>query len=201
MRIPAVGELDVTLDAIKDVMDTVSFPVFVLREDATYTYQNPAAAAALGYRLNEIAGCCLTDLLDAEPKWALEGFEQLRRIGHFSGPVLYRMKRGGLYRGDANVFMHSLIDGSRIAVSMVLPVSYGSGKSNVVQTVDAFDLTSEEVRLLQLISVGLSDGQIAKVLNIPLDNLERAVQVILKKMAVGSRTAAAVLALKATLVL
>ena len=84
---------------------------------------------------------------------------------------------------------------------MVMPVSFGNGKSNIVQAVHAFNLTSEEVRLLQLISVGLSDGQIAEVLNTPLDNLEHCVQVMLRKMAVGSRTAAAVLALKANLLL
>lgn len=190
-----------TLEAIKGVMDTVAFPVFVLSEDATYIYQNQAAAAALGYRQDDIEGCCLTDVLDAEPKWAREGFEQLKRTGHFSGPVLYRMKRGGLYRGDANVFMRLLADGSRVAVSMVMPVSYGSGKSSIVQTVDAFGLTSEEVRFLQLISAGLSDSQIAQVLDIPLDDLAQALQEMLRKMAVGSRTAAAVSALKANLLL
>ena len=190
-----------TLEAIQHVMDAVPFPVFVLSEDATYIYQNPAAAEALGYRHGEIEGCHLTDMVAAEPEWVMGGFAQLKRTGHFSGPVHYGMKHGGVYRGDANVFMRSLPGGTRVAVSMVMPVSYGNGKSNVVQTVDAFDLTPEEVRLLQLISVGLSDGQMAEVLSMPLDTLDQALQVMLRKMAVGSRTAAAVVALKANLVL
>src|SRR5688572_18801590 len=118
-----------SLEAIQNVMDTVPFPVFLLSEDATYIYQNPAAAAALGYRQDELDGCHLTELLNAEPEWVMGGFERLKRTGHFSGPVHYGLKHGGVYRGDANVFMCSLLDGSRVAVSMVMPVSYGSGKS------------------------------------------------------------------------
>src|SRR4051812_14247933 len=108
-----------TLFAIQDVMDTVHFPVFVLSEDALYLCQNPAAQEALGYRLDEIEGRHLTELLIAEPQWVQDGFEKLKRTGHFSGPVLYRMKRGGMYRGNTNVFIRSLSDGTMVAVSIV----------------------------------------------------------------------------------
>src|SRR4051812_31068328 len=107
-----------TLFAIQDVMDSVRVPVFVLSEDGLYLYQNPAAAEALGYQQDEIVGRHLTDLLIAEPQSVQGGFEKLKRTGQFSGPVLYRMKRGGMYRGNTNVFIRSLPDGTMVAVSM-----------------------------------------------------------------------------------
>jgi DNA-binding CsgD family transcriptional regulator len=182
-------------------MDSVTFPVFVLDENAIYLYQNAAAAEALKYRQDEIEGRELTELLDAEPGWVLAGFEQLKFTGHFSGPVLYRIKGGGRYRGDANVFMRTLPSGSKVAVSMVQPVSYGTGRSPILQTVNAFGLAADEIRLLQLISGALSDSQIAEVLGVQQEHVEQELQVMFKKMGVSSRTPAVVLALKASLIL
>ena len=66
------------------MMDAVPFPVFVLSEDATYIYQNPAAAeapaiATVRSRMPLYGhGCCFTRVGDG-------GFAQLKRTGHFSG--------------------------------------------------------------------------------------------------------------------
>jgi PAS domain S-box-containing protein len=188
-------------DAIRNVMDAVPFPVFVLSEDGIYLYQNPVAADHIGYRDDEIAGLHLTDLLEAEPKWVLEGFEKTKSTGHFSGPVLYRMRRGGLFRGDANVFLQTLSNGCKVVVSMVMPATHGGGQSQILPTTNSFGLSGPEIRLIQLLSAGLSESQIAEVVNISTEDLRVAIDVALAKMGVASKTEVVIVALRSKIVL
>jgi DNA-binding NarL/FixJ family response regulator len=91
-------------------------------------------------------------------------------------------------------------DGTRVAVSIVYPVAAGP-KSAVVQRVDLYGLTGPEVRLLQMLAAGLTDSQIAGVLESNQDEVVRQMSSMLSKMGVASRTAGAVLAIKHHLVL
>jgi PAS domain S-box-containing protein len=149
-----------TLIALQRVFDATATPVFVRDAEAYIIYHNKAAAELLGYSQAELAQKHITDLFAADPRLVLSGLEQVKKQGHWSGRVLYRLKNGGLLKADVNVFARILSDGTWVNVSFVhgLP-EHAANFALAADPEIQFGLTAGQVALLQLLAEGLSDQE------------------------------------------
>ena len=178
-------------------MDRAPLPVLALDEDGYYVYANQAAQRFLGYEPAEIIGNHLADLVTDDPQLIAGTFERLKQSNQISARVRYRHAEGSLREADVNIFGYVLTDGIRLFVSLVHPLpTVGGGFPQFLETTAKYGLTDVEMRLLQLMADGFSDEPIAILLGITEEAVAHQVQGVLAKMVAGSRTEAAVLALK-----
>jgi PAS domain S-box-containing protein len=182
---------------LMNVMDVVPFPVFIADEDMYYVYENQAAEHFLGYDRAAIIGKRITDLVVYDPRLTIESFEQGRRTGHISGRVRYRHRDGTMRDADVNAFSQRLSDDTTVMVSLLHPLlGLADRAPRVLAGGAGYGFTSQEMRLLQLIADGFCDESIATILDQAPGELADLVRQVLAKMKVGSRTEAAIVALK-----
>jgi len=187
---------------LTSVMDEAPLPVFAVNEDGYYVYANQAAADFVGYDRTDITGKHLTDLVADDTRFVMASFAQLTHRGHISGCVRYKRRDGSLRDADVNVFRQTLADGTRVFVSLGHPLpGLGFMVPEPLQTGADYDLSDEQVRLLQLLAEGFSDAQVARLLGEAEDTIDRLVHELLEKMNASSRTEAAVLAIKKQVIL
>ena len=185
------------MEALRRVMDLAPAPVFVLNEDGYYVYENEAAEALLGYDQADVTQKHLTDVRAADPDWVRSGFARLILRGYKRGRVVYRRKDGGLLKADVNAFMHTLSDGSRVDVALVHPIPLQAPDLVLAAApkID-FGLAAEQMRLLQLLSEGFSNLEMADLLHVAPLTMSQQVDELLRKLGVSSQTEAAIKALK-----
>jgi PAS domain-containing protein len=187
---------------LQQVFDATTTPVLVRDEDGYYIYANAAAQAFLGYDQVEFDQKQLTDLVSADPKLLYQGLQFLRRYGHWSGRTLYRAKSGALLKADINIFTRTTPDGTTLDVTLIHPLPrFAANTMPVTEPEAQFGLTIVQSVLLQLLSEGFSDAQIAGLLDVEVAAVDEQVREMLGKMNVSSRTAALVVAIKTRAVL
>jgi DNA-binding CsgD family transcriptional regulator len=165
--------------------------------DAYYVYENELALDLLGYDPVAITEKRITDLIEYDPTLLPGGFEGLRQRGYFSGGVRYSHRSGSLVDADVNTFRQTIGDGRTVFVALVHPLAgVRTRVPEVLQPSADFGLTTEEMRLLQLLADGFSDEQLSQLLGDREEAIDKQVRVLLKKLHTSSRTEAVVLALK-----
>lgn len=190
------------LDAdFRRIVDSSSTAILVKDEDGYCLHANHAAGDLLDYEPNEIVGMHMTELGSADPSLIHHGFDRLLRekvwVGRY--PVLRR--DGAVVMVAANGVTRIGGDGCVYAVEFLYPLE---GREPPVPSDRASqardDLTTYDRSLLQLMSEGLTDEQLAVVLGVNAITVTRSVREVLQKMDVASRTEACIRAFKSHLV-
>jgi len=175
-------------------VDGAPLPVYAVNQDAFYVYENEAVRRFLGY---ELIGRQLTDVLAHDPRLVMASFERLKPRGYLSGRARYRHRDGSPRNADVNIFMQNAANETMIFVSLLHPLpGVGPELPRLLEPGIDYGFTTEEMRLLMLISEGFSDEDIGTILTQTSNQVARLVEEVLAKMNAASRTEAAVLAFK-----
>ena len=183
-------------------MDAAPVAVLAAAEDGSYIYENQAAELLLGYDPIQLCSMYMTDLVQADPQWLLAGLDCLKRRHVWSGRVPYRPRLGGIINVTVNAFLDTCPDDAAKYVALLHPLSQDSRPPAVVSEPGSlYGLTSHEICLLQLMSEGFANKEIAGILGINVFTADNGVRRILQKMKASSRTQVCIMALKAHIVL
>jgi PAS domain S-box-containing protein len=183
-------------------MDVAPVAVLALNEEGRYIYANRAAEALLGYDSIQITSRHVTDLVEADPEWLRSGLARLQARGFWSGRILYQHGDGGRVKADVNAFVQAFRNGRPVLVALLHPVPLDSPDlAPILDSRLQFGLTAGEIRLLQLMSEGFANKQLADLLGISVSTVSKDVGSVLQKMSASSRTEACVLAIKTHVIL
>jgi DNA-binding CsgD family transcriptional regulator len=188
--------------AFQLLMDTAPVAALALNARGYYFYINQAAEALLGYDLNQITRCHITELVEADPEWLRRGLDRLWTQGFWSGYAQYRLMGGGVVNVGINAFTHSIRPGGSVHVSLLHQATQNRNEIPLAPTSDLpYTFTAAEMRLLQLMCEGFPDKQMAEFLGVSVWTVNKRVAGILKKMNAASRTEACVRAIRARVLL
>jgi PAS domain S-box-containing protein len=183
------------------IVDSSSTAILVKDEEGYCLHANRAAGELLNYDPDEIAGMHMTQLGSAEPSLIQQGFERLLREKVWVGRYPALRRDGSIIMVAANGVTRVGDDGCVYAVEFLYPVERRQSPlspGKVFRSPD--DLTTYDRSLLQLLSEGLTDEQVAVVLGIGKVTVEDSIRSVLRKMDVASRTEACIRAFKSHLV-
>ena len=182
------------------IVDSSGTAILVKDVDGYCLYANRAAGELLDYVPTRIAGMHMTELGSADPSLIHHGFGRLLQekvwIGRY--PVIRR--DGAIVMVAANAVTRVGGDGRVYAVEFLYPLQQRESLPTGFHVHSPPDLTTSDRSLLQLMSEGLTDDQLAIVLGVGETTVEASVRGVLQKMDVASRTEACVRAFKSHLV-
>ena len=120
-------EIEASKRLLQNVMNTLGEGVYTLDANSRCTFLNPEAEKILGWRLDEIEGQSLHDLIHAHKP---DG----NRVAGKDCPIRLTVNAGQVYRSDSEYFMHK--SGHFFPVSIVASPIFEDGK--IVGSVAAF---------------------------------------------------------------
>jgi DNA-binding CsgD family transcriptional regulator len=184
----------VTVPFLRVVGDS-SVPVLVVDGEGFVIYANPELDDLMGYPA--LAGKHITEVVDAAPNWVASEFSYLADNQLWSGNVLLRRFQGDNLRVTVNAFK-SLVASSDAEYIAFLHGISGEGPAicRNPDTGTQYGLSVEEVALLELLSEGFSDREVAAIVGSPVAVVDLDVRRLLRKLDVASRSEAAVMALR-----
>lgn len=175
--------------------------MLVVDGEGFIVYANPQVESLMDYALGKLAGKHITEIVDASASWVASEFSYLADNRLWSGSVLLRRAQGDNLRVSANAF-RSVIPGSSAEYIALLHGVGGEGPA-ICRIPDAgsrYALSVEEVALLELLSEGFIEKEIAAILGSSVWAVSREQQRLLQKLGVSSRTEAGIKALQEGLV-
>jgi PAS domain S-box-containing protein len=183
------------------VTDAAAAPLIVVDGQGFFIYANPAAQALLGYTLDEITQRHITEIVDAETPWVVAEFEHLVVHQTWSGSVLLRRLQGDLLKVAVNAFSSPLPEGGAEHVALLNEtLTDGPAIERLPEVAAEAALSVFELSLLQLMSGGFGDAEIAAMLGLSEIEVKRESRSIRTKLRASSRTEAAITALRERLI-
>ncbi|MGE0058240.1 MAG: PAS domain-containing protein [Dehalococcoidia bacterium] len=183
--------------AFDRVMYASSVPVLVVDEEGLIVYVNPQLEGLMDYPSGELAGMHITEIVDAAPGWVATEFSYLADNRLWSGNVLLRRLRGGNFRVSVNAF-RSVTPSSTAEYVALLHGIDGDGPAicRNPQAGAQHALTVEETALLELMSEGFIEKEIAAILGWSVWAVSREQHRLLAKLDASSCTEAGIRALQ-----
>jgi PAS domain S-box-containing protein len=183
----------------RTVMGRAPVAVLVKNGDGFYIFANPAAEHLLGYGPGQLGGMHIGDISADDPLWLQAEFDRFKSQNVWNGNLLFRCKGGDLITTSLNAFVSNTLTGSRAYIAMLRRANTEQRQSRAPSAA-GYDLNSADQRLLQLLSEGFQDRDIASILGLSDWAVAREVTILMQKMRVRSRTAACIAAIKARII-
>jgi PAS domain S-box-containing protein len=174
-------------------------PVLVKDDSRTYIYANRAAEALLGYGPGTILGRQILDVLDEDRQLMAERWDDLRRLGTWAGYISFRRGDGAALPTRVNAFALDSVTAGQTYTFLVHADRFADKARAVIPTTRN-NLTSSEIRLVQLLSEDFSYGEVATILGIGEQAIATALAAIFKKMNAWSRTEVCIRCIKAGII-
>ncbi len=186
---------------LQNLTDTASFPVVAVNDQGRFVYGNQTTEGLLGYDSHQLTSKTIYDLLDAGPAWANAEFGFLQTERFWSGRVVLRQLDGSLMSFTVNAFAGARTAGGPDYIGLLHPIHDVADSGRVIPPNEPYDLNARDKCLLQLMSEGLADKEIANLLGTSVWTINKEVGKVLQKMNAPSRTRACIAAIKADLIL
>jgi PAS domain S-box-containing protein len=182
-------------------MGAATVPVLVKNGSGYYLFANRAAEALLGYDPGQIGGKHFLELVYNDPDWVAVEWERFKAQRVWNGSLIMRHKGGDRLRVGLNAFASTLRGHTATYTALVHPLggdiqhaaaSHGRPRR--------YDLTANEIRIVQLLAEGFSDRDLSAITGISEWAIAREIALVLQKMGVRSRTEACVRAMRSGLI-
>jgi DNA-binding CsgD family transcriptional regulator len=182
--------------AFRNQVDAAEVAVVVVNAEGFFIYGNAQAELLLGYAAAELCQKHIFEVAAAESTWVGAEFSHLQQHDIWRGHVLLRRMPGDFVRTSVNAFSSRLpSDGSEFFALLHPTTPEGPALARLPEQ-PAYELTSRDVSLLQLIADGFADKEIANVLGTSVWTINKDVSEMLGKLGASSRTAACVTAFR-----
>jgi PAS domain S-box-containing protein len=206
----ALGAVAGTSALVEDVFQNAPMPVFIKDGKGTYLYVNKAYCTAVGIAVDGIVGRTAFDLY---PRDLAEGYAQIDALAiQSAGPIttdepsevqgrqeIWRVVRFSIFDEDREVRC-------TCGIAVNITASFQGVEESRAERQRAVErasfnrlivtLTPQEACVLELLTQGLSDGEIAKALYLETNTVRHHVSHVLKKIRKRSRTQAVIETLK-----
>jgi PAS domain S-box-containing protein len=180
-----------------NVMVDSEVPVLVVDGEGFVIYINPETEALLGYRLLEILGKHITQIVEAAPNWVASEFSYLADNRLWSGSVLLKRERGDNLRVAVNAFRSlSPSDTAEYIAFLHGGDPEGPAICRLPDVEARAALSPEEFALLEMLSEGFVEKEIAAISGAPVWRIDHQLHRLLDRMKVSSRTEACIKALQ-----
>jgi PAS domain S-box-containing protein len=183
--------------SFENIMATSGVPVLVVDGEGFVIYINAETEALIGYRVAEIRGKHITEIVDATPNWVASEFSYLADNRLWSGSVLLKRETGANLRVTVNAFKSLVPSDTAEYIAFLHGASIEGPAICRLPDVEARSaLSADEFALLEMLSEGFVEKEIAAITGAPVSRIDRELQKLLEKLNASSRTEACVRALR-----
>ena len=185
--------------ALRSILGPASVPVLIKNDSGVYLYANRAAETLLGYEPGQVIGKHMLELLRDDPEWLGTVFRRFQTQRFWAGNLSFARLDGEIVILAINGFASSGVNGV-MYTAFARPVELTSPPTPDPAPIP-YNLSAEDIRLLQLMTEGFSEKDIAGILGSRDLEIEAEIAMVLQKMGAYSRTEACIRAIKARLII
>lgn len=185
--------------ALRSIFGPASVPVLIKNDSGFYLFANRAAETLLGYEPGQVIGKHIFDITRDDPEWLGAEFKRFQDQGVWTGNLSLIRIDGDLVRVAVNGFASSAPDGTTYT-ALARPIEIVPPPT-VAPRAPPYNLSADDIRLLQLMTEGFSEKDIAGILNTRDLVVQTAITLLLQKMWSSSRTEACIRAIKARIII
>jgi PAS domain S-box-containing protein len=182
-------------------MGAATVPVLVKDGSGYFLFANRAAEDLLGYDPGEIGGKHFLELVYNDPDWIAVEWERLKAQQVWNGSLVMRRRGGDRLPVGLNAFASALRGRAATYTALVHPVgSHVQPNAHAPGRGQRYDLTANEIRIVQLLAEGFSDRDLSAITGVSDWAIAHEIALVLQKMRVTSRTEACVRAMRSGLI-